>query len=141
MPEVSVHVDADASKVYGIFVDVEHWPEWTDSVDSIERLDDGPFTVGSRVRIKQPRMRPMVWQVTEVVPDESFTWETKAVGVTSRASHHIASAADGGCDVTLRITQRGAFAPVVGVLFDRVVKRYMQMEADGAKRRAEGSAA
>ena len=70
----TIDIAARAQLVYEVYTDVERWPEWAASVTSVERLDQGPLRVGSRARIKQPRLPTTVWEVTEVVAGRSFTW-------------------------------------------------------------------
>jgi hypothetical protein len=44
----------------------------------------------------------------------------------------------GGCTATIRLTQRGPAAPLVGALLDGLTRRYLRMEAEGLKSRTEG---
>ena len=61
--EVSVDIDATPGEVWNVLTDVGRWPEWTPTVTRVERLDLGPFQVGSTVMIRQPRLPPTVWRV------------------------------------------------------------------------------
>jgi uncharacterized protein YndB with AHSA1/START domain len=137
MTEVSIHIEASPEVIWRVLVDVEHWPEWTASVTSVELLDGGELSVGSTVRIKQPKMPSMVWRVTELDPLRSFTWTATSGGVAVDANHVITQSAGGGADVRLTTAERGLLAPLVRFLAGRRGKRYMEMEAQGLKRRSE----
>src|SRR5262249_25042760 len=76
--EVSVEIFRPAERVWSVLVDVERWPEWTPSTTSIERLDQAAFGPGSRVRIRQPKLKAVVWRVTEFRQDRLFTWEAQS---------------------------------------------------------------
>jgi uncharacterized membrane protein len=85
--EATIDVAAPAQLLFEVYTDVERWPEWTASVTSVERLDQGPLSVGSRARIKQPRLPAAVWEVTEVVAGHSFTWMARGPGIITTGSH------------------------------------------------------
>ena len=127
--EVTFPVHAPAERVWAILSDVERWPSWTASVQQV--VLDGPLEVGAVAKIRQPKLPPTAWTVTEVVPGRSFTWESKAPGSRAVGEHEITPADDGTCEVRLRLEQRGPVGSVVGLLYRGLTKRYVQMEADG----------
>lgn len=133
---VTVDIDAAPERVWAVMTNVEAWPQWTASVTEIKRLDTGRFDVGSRVRIRQPKLPPAVWTVDKVVSGESFTWVTGLPGFRSMARHHI-ERTDGGSRVTLAIEQRGVIGEVFARLTAEMIERYLGLEAAGLKRRSE----
>lgn len=137
--EASVEIDATPSHVWAVLTDVEAWPTWTESVRRVERLDDGPFAVGSRARIKQPRLPAVVWEVTEVEPERSFAWSNSSAGLTTVAGHVVRANDAHGATFTNSITQTGPLASLLGWLIGGMTRRYLQMEAQGLKRRCESN--
>jgi hypothetical protein len=51
--------------------DAAGWPDWSETVDDLRLLDEGPFGLGSRARVKQPKMSVLTWKVTESTALES----------------------------------------------------------------------
>jgi uncharacterized membrane protein len=133
--ERNVDVNAPAERVWAVLADVARWPEWTDSIDDV-RLHTDSLRVGSTAAVKQPRLPRSTWLVTEVEPGRGFTWVSRSGGVTTRAEHAI-EPAEPGCRVRLTLDQSGLLAPLVGALFGRLTRRYVDLEADGLKRRCE----
>jgi uncharacterized membrane protein len=133
----SIEIAAPARLVWDVFVDVERWPEWTASVDSVRLLDGPRVEVGRRFEIKQPRLPHLVWEVTEVVPGSSWTWRQRSPGGTTLASHEVVSLGPDRALVRQRIEQRGPVGVVVGVLMLNRTKRYLDLEGRGLKARAE----
>jgi uncharacterized membrane protein len=117
-------VAAPAQLLFEVYTDVERWPEWTASVTSVERLDQGPLSVGSRARIKQPRLPAAVWEVTEVVAGHSFTWMARGPGIITTGSHVVATPADGRpVRVTASLEQAGLLVPLLGFLTKQLTNR------------------
>jgi uncharacterized membrane protein len=133
----SVEIVAEPERIWAVLLDVEHWPEWTESVRTVERLDQGPLEVGSLTRLVQPRLRPSTWRVTELVAPQSFTWVSSGGGVTTVGGHRLTPLAAGRVGVELSIDQSGPLAPLVGLVGAALIRRYLRFEADGLKRRCE----
>lgn len=132
----TIVVSAPAEVVWDVLADVARWPEWTESMREVGLLDSPPLREGSRVRIKQPRLPTVTWTVEEVVPVQSFSWAARSGGVHTVADHRLDPAPDGTV-VTLELRQNVPLAGVFHRLFGGLTQRYMRMEAEGLKRRAE----
>ena len=136
--EATIEVAAPAQHVFDIYSDVERWPEWTESVSSVQLLDAGPLRVGSRARIKQPRLPAAVWEVIDLVPGRSFTWSARGPGIITTGSHVIApTAGDERVTATASLEQAGPLGPLLGHLTKRLTDRYLQAEVSGLKARCE----
>lgn len=135
--ETEIGIVAPAQRIWQAWTDVEHWSEWTPSVTWVRRLDDGDFGVGSRAAVKQPSMRPMVWQVTECTPGESFVWSTRTAGTTLVAGHRLSPGSGDTTTAHLTLTHTGLLAPALDLLVGSRIKRYLALEADGIRRYCE----
>ena len=103
-------IEAPVARVWEVLVDVESWPRWTPTMTSVRRLDDGPLRVGSSARIEQPKLRPMVWTVTELVPERSFNWVARVPGLAITGEHTITRLDDGRTRLDLAATSSGPLA-------------------------------
>ena len=136
-----IDVAAPPEYVWAVMSDVERWPEWTRSVRSVERLDQGPLAVGSRARVRQPRLPPAIWTVTALEPGRFFEWRSPAPGLLSVGGHRVDAAGEHASRVTLSLTWSGPLAAVMRLLFGKLSRRYVEMEAQGLKRRCEAAQA
>jgi len=135
-----VIIDAPADVVWDVYADVERWPEWTDSVSAVEHLEGAGLEPGARVRIEQPKLPKAVWQVSALDPGRSWTWTSKAPGITSIATHAVEPRPDGRTHVSQSIDQRGPLGALIGRLYARLTRSYLAMEAAGLKARSEARA-
>ncbi len=135
--ETPVDIDATPADVWRVLIDVERMPTWTESVSKAERMGGEEFAVGAKVRLKQPRLATMVWEVTELESESSFTWRTSRGGVTTTARHQLRANEDGTTSVVLSIDQRGPMAGIVGLFTSKLTAKYLAMEAEGLKSRCE----
>jgi uncharacterized membrane protein len=135
---ITATAGAPPAQVYRLFIDVERWPELTQSMRSVRRPDSGPIRVGSEATVRQPRLPTARWRVTELEPDRSFVWETRSGGVTTVADHRVEP--DGlGSKITLTLRTHGPLAAVVDLLMGGVARRYASMELEGFRAAADAA--
>ena len=134
---VTVDVAASPEAIWAVLIDVERWPEWTASVRRARRLDVGPFAVGSRARLEQPKLPPAVWRVAELVAPHSFVWVSGAPGLTTEAVHRLDLDERGGTTVTLGISQSGPLGRLMAWIIGGMTERYVRPGGRRLKRRAE----
>jgi uncharacterized protein YndB with AHSA1/START domain len=127
--ETTRHIDAPPQRVWEVLIDVARWPQWTPTILSVELLDDGPFQVGSRARVRQPKLPVALWEVTEIVDDRGFTWEAKGPGMKTTARHQVVPDFTGS-QVTLSIEQTGPIGAVAALVWRRLTQRYIEVEAE-----------
>jgi uncharacterized membrane protein len=141
MREFSITQDiaAPAQRVWEVMSDVERWHEWTPSITSVKRLDSGPFAVGSRAIVRQPKFPPAMWKVTAIDPGRSFTWISSAPGLRV-VGHHAVDATGSRSRATLSLDLQGLFGGLFASLTKGITQRYIAFEADGLKARSENPA-
>jgi uncharacterized membrane protein len=136
--EHEIEIAAPPERIWEVMIDVERWPEWTSSMITVERLNSGPFSVGSRVRIRQPRLAAAVWTVTRIEPGRYFEWRSVLPGLTSIGGHRVEAQGSDRSRVRLSVEWKGVLAPLINLIYGDLSRRYVDTEAEGLKRRAEG---
>ena len=132
----TVDIEAPPDRIWTALRDIEHWSEWTPTVKSIRRLDAGPLAVGTRAIIRQPKLLPARWQVTEVEEGRGFTWITVGPGLLVTARHYIEGAGSRS-RVTLSLDFSGWLGTIVARLTRGLNRRYLALEAQTLKNHAE----
>jgi len=133
---ISIDINAPADRVYEVMSDTDRWHEWTPSVTSIKRLDSGPFVVGSRAVIRQPKFPSALWTVTAIDDRKSFTWSNRAPGIMVIAHHSIDANGDRS-KATLSLRYEGILGRLLARMTRGITNRYLAMEANGLKARSE----
>ena len=133
---ISVDIAAPPARVWQVMSDVDRWHEWTPSVTSIKRGDDGPVGVGTKLTIRQPKFPPAFWRVTKVEPGLGFESVSPGPGFRVIARHWIESSATGS-RATLSLELQGLLGGLFGGMTKGITERYLAMEASGLKARSE----
>jgi uncharacterized membrane protein len=131
-----IEIAAPPEAVWKTLIDVERWPEWTASVNKVERVEKSIFGLGSQARIEQPKLAKTVWTVTRFEPAKSFDWESRTTGSHTVAGHVIEPSSVGS-KVTLTVRVSGWAAKLLQGFLKPLTERYMAMEAEGLKKVCE----
>jgi hypothetical protein len=89
--------------------------------------------------VRQPKLLPARWQVTEVEEARGFTWIMRGPGTLVTARHDVEGAGDRS-RVTLSLDFSGFLGPLVARVTRGLNERYLALEAQGLKKRAEAGA-
>ena len=137
--KVVVNIDAPPQRVFAVLHDVERWPEWTSTMTRVRRLDQGPFAIGSSAHVRQPKLLPAVWRVTELENERCFTWVTSTPGLRMKAEHRIEPRGSAsGVELTFELS--GLLGPIFSRLYGGMIERYIVTESQGLKQRCEALA-
>jgi uncharacterized membrane protein len=139
MLENVIRIDAPQDVVWNVTVDVENWPQWTPTVKSVKRLDEGPFACGSAALIQQPGLPEAKWVVTALISGERFTWESRILGIRMIGTHEL-STKDTGTQSALRVEMSGIVARLLWPLICSSARRSLEQENAGLKAKCEALA-
>lgn len=136
--EVVTSIDAPLEVVWETTVDVERWPQWMPTVQSVKRVDGGLFGRGSSALIKQPGLPEARWVVTAMTPGERFTWETTVRGMHMAGTHDLARQQDATRSL-LRIEITGVVAWLIWPVLRGSIRRTLEQENAALKARCESA--
>jgi uncharacterized membrane protein len=136
--EQSVEVEAQQQRVWDVLSDVAAWPKRIETVDSVELLTPAPLAVGSRLRLKQPKLGEGMWDVTIWDAPSYFELRQESSSITSVAGHRVEALEEGRSRLTLSLDMHGPLIPVA-LFFRGLTNRYMTNEAQGLKLAAESA--
>ena len=135
--EASISIAAPGEAVWRVLADVAAWPEWLPTVESVQPLDGKPLSAGFKYVVRQPKLRPATWVVTELAPPRRFVWQARSPGLSMVAEHTVTESPAGASNVQLRFSFSGLLGPLIGRLFRSVTERYLAQEAAALKRKVE----
>jgi uncharacterized protein YndB with AHSA1/START domain len=133
---ITTDIAAPAERAWQVMSDIDRWNEWTPGVTSVTRLGGAPFAVGTRVLVRQPKLPPAFWTITEIVPGKSFTWASVAPGLRA-VGHHAVEPTPSGSRATLSLDLQGLLGGLWGRISKGITERYIGYEARGLKARSE----
>ncbi len=127
----SIEIDAQQQRVWDVLSDLEAWPKRIETVDIVELLTPPPVAIGSRVRLKQPKLPEGTWDITVWDAPSYFELRQKSGGVTSVAGHRVEVLERGRSRLTLSLDMRGLLVPIMGMFFKGLTNRYMTSRLRG----------
>jgi uncharacterized protein YndB with AHSA1/START domain len=136
-----VVIKASPTAIWEVLTDVERWPMWTPTELSVEPVTRDGFKVGAKYRVTQPKIKPAIYEVTERIPHEAFTWVQKAPGATMIAEHRLTAFDGSGTEVELAFATKGLLGALAGSLNAKLIAEYVKTEAKSLKQHCEMLAA
>jgi hypothetical protein len=137
--EESIDIGSGQSRVWEVLSDLEGWPRHIETVEVVELLTPGPLGVGSKVRLRQPKLPEGEWEITVWDAPSYFEFRQTSGGVTNVAGHRVEAIDDLRSRLTLNLDMRGWLVPVVAVFYKGLTERYLTIEAQGMKSAAEST--
>lgn len=135
----SLLINANQEAVWNVLSDVVRWPLWTPTVTEVEALNTPELKLGNRFKVVQPKLQPAEWTVTEL-SKSNFKWEAKSLGMHMAADHILQPGnAKQQTLLTLTFTFNGWLGKLIGKLYGKITKEYLQTEAQSLKDKVEAA--
>ena len=135
--EAFATISAQSDAVWRILSDVAAWPTWLSTVNAVQALDTNTLKLGSRFVVRQPKLKPATWVVTELDEATRFVWVARSPGLVMTAEHTVSREGPAACKVVLRFSFAGLLGGLIGRAFRATTESYLAQEAASLKLRAE----
>jgi carbon monoxide dehydrogenase subunit G len=135
--ESGIDINAPTKKVWALIDKLEEWPQWMPSIKNIERVSEGPLTVGSQLsvtaRVSGLTVK-LLMTIIKFIPERNVVMEGKALG-TSLTRFYTLEPING----KTRVTIGGYVSGVLAWLARRGGQAVSDEIAQAVKTRIEGS--
>jgi hypothetical protein len=131
-------INSQPEYIFKVLTEVKNWNQWTKSIIDISLQDTDKLKVGAKIKVRQPKLLPAVWIVTEFSKNKFLAWEKKSIGLKMIANH-IIQGYDDGAIVKLQIIYQGFLAAFFYKLTYALTEKYMTMELSGLKNKCESN--
>ncbi len=133
--ESRVTVSVPPERIFAIYADVGNWKAW--DPDTKDSSIDGPFQTGSKGRITPPKGMSVPMDFISVVPNQSFTVESRIPLFRMRFEHELHPTAAGTTEVVHRVKFSGALSFVLGPIVGNPLRTGLPITLASLKRLAE----
>lgn len=133
--ESRVTVSVPPERIFAIYADVGNWKAW--DPDTKDSSIDGPFQTGSKGRITPPKGMSVPMDFISVVPNQSFTVESRIPLFRMLFEHELHPTAAGTTEVVHRVTFSGALSFVLGPIVGNPLRTGLPITLASLKRLAE----
>jgi len=110
--ESSIDINAPVTKVWALVDKLEEWPQWMPSIKRIDKISEGPLTVGSQLSVTAKvngLIVKLLMMITNFVPERNVVLEGKALG-TKLTRFYTLEPVNGRTKVTIGGDVLGALA-------------------------------
>lgn len=132
--ESRVTISVPPAKIFEIYEDVSNWNTW--DPDTKESSIDGPFQTGSKGKITPPKGITVPMNFISVVPDKSFTVESRIPFFRMIFEHELHATA-AGTEVVHRVSFSGALSFLLGRIVGNPLRTGLPITLASLKRLAE----
>jgi uncharacterized protein YndB with AHSA1/START domain len=132
--ESRITIAVSPEKIFEIYADVGNWKTW--DPDTRESSIDGPFQTGSKGKITPPKGMTVPMNFISVVPNKSFTVESR-IPLFRMMFEHELNVTAAGTEVVHRITFSGALSFLLGRIVGNPLRTGLPITLASLKRLAE----
>jgi hypothetical protein len=132
-------INSTPDHIFSVLKQLDKWNQWTKSIISISFVNNDIIKVGAKIKVRQPKLSPAVWTITEILENKTLVWEKKSLGLKMTANHFIQESTEGPV-VKLQIIYQGFLATLFYRLTASLTESYLTMEIAGLKKRCENPA-